>query len=678
MTDQPLFELEDLRVSFPSGDAQVRAVRGVSLRVEAGDSVGVVGESGSGKSVSFLAALGLLGPSAVIDGAVRLDGRDLVDLPAKQRRGLLGKQMAMVFQNPITALDPVMSVGAQIAEALRIHDPGLGRAEARAKAVDLLDRVGITDPERRAGQYPHEFSGGMCQRVMIAMAIANKPRLLVADEPTTAVDVTIQAQLLKLLHEVANDLQGAFVLITHDLGVVAENTRRIVVMYGGRVMEAGLTSEVLADPRHPYTQGLLSCHPSLESDAALVPIPGSPPDPATLGEGCPFAARCPIGKDKDLCHQVTPPLEDHDGRLTACHFAGQVAFAQTHDSHAGPEHTADEATGEPLLSGRSVKVEFGRKGLRLSRRSKPLVAVDAVDVELRPGETLGVVGESGSGKSTLAHAMVRLTDTTSGEILFDGQDITKVGRRGLNGLRDNVQVVFQDPYTALNPSLSVAANAAEPLRVRGVPARERRERVAALFEEVGLNKNMLDRLPGELSGGQLQRVGIARALSVDPQVLVLDEPVSALDVSVQAQILNLLKRLQQARGLSYLFISHDMAVVRYISHRVAVMYLGRIVETGPAEQVLAHPVHPYTEGMIAAVPELGRPDSSDQHKQLATEQSRGALTHSGCRFEPRCRLRVADCTDIDPLLVPTDPAHQVACLVRAPSSQENHRESPIQ
>jgi peptide/nickel transport system ATP-binding protein len=669
MTRPPLFELDNLQVAFRGGGPEVRAVRGISLAVNNGETVGVVGESGSGKSVTFLAALGLAAPNARIAGNVRLEGRELLTLPARTRRAMLGEAMAMVFQNPVASLDPVMSIGDQLAEAIRTHHPDLSRQELQRRVIRLLERVGITDPEQRARQYPHEFSGGMCQRVVIATAIANQPKVLVADEPTTAVDVTIQAQLLTLLREVSEGLNGASILVTHDLGVVAENTQRVVVMYGGRVMEEGPTREVLDSPQHPYTQGLLSCHPGLDTDEQLQPIPGNPPDPAMLGEGCPFAARCPIGRDEPRCHDLTPELIVRNGRLTACHFAGQKAFAPVPQVAGKSAQVA--AADRALLRGDKVRVEFRARGLG-SRRRSALVAVDDVDVTLHPGETLALVGESGSGKSTLAHTLIRLIESEAGRITFDSQDITRAGRRDLRDMRDHVQVVFQDPYTSLNPTLSVSANAAEPLRVRGVGGRARAARVAELFEEVGLSANLMDRLPGELSGGQLQRVGIARALSVDPEVLVLDEPVSALDVSIQAQILNLLVRLQKARNLSYLFISHDMAVVRYMAHRVAVMYLGRIVELGPAREVLGNPVHPYTEGMLAAVPTLHPRTGELDRAGLTTEQSRQALTHGGCRFEPRCRLRTDACRTTDPQLVDIAPGHQVACIVRAPFPQENH------
>jgi peptide/nickel transport system ATP-binding protein len=603
-TEKPILELDHLVVGFQTGERTAfRAVRDVSLSVRRGETLGIVGESGSGKSVSLMGAFGLLPGNAVrLGGTARFEGRDVAALPASERRALLGKDVAFVFQNPISSLDPVLSIGDQLIEALTIHDRRLSKAAARKRAAELLNHVGITEPERRLGQYPHEFSGGMCQRVMIAMALANRPQLLIADEPTTAVDATIQAQILKLMRELRAEVSGAVILVSHDLGVIAENTESLAVMYAGKVVESGPTAKVLADPRHPYTQGLLSCRPSIDGVTRLEPIPGQPPSIAVEAPGCPFCPRCPVGRDKEICATTMPERAPSGASLAACHFAGTPAFGAAH--RARHDDASGAAAGKKLFTLANIGVEFPVRGGQFWGKRRTTRAVDGVDIDLFAGEALGMVGESGSGKSTLARVMMRLVDATAGTVSFDGVDITSLGRRDLVDFRSRVQMVFQDPLNSLNPRLSAGENAAEPLRLRGVPADERRRRVIERFGEVGLEAGHYDRGVTEMSGGQLQRVGIARALAVDPDVLIMDEPVSALDVSVQAQILNLLIELKARRNLSYVFISHDMAVVRYLCDRVAVMNLGRIVEIGAADAIFERPSQDYTRKLLSAVPNV--------------------------------------------------------------------------
>jgi peptide/nickel transport system ATP-binding protein len=441
----------------------------------------------------------------------------------------------------------------------------------------------------------------MCQRVMIAMALANQPKLLIADEPTTAVDVTIQAQILALLRSLRSQVLGAVIIVSHDLGVIAENTDRVVVMYAGEVMEEGPTRDVLRNPQHPYTQGLLSCRPSAHLRRRLVPIPGQPAGPAHAADACPFVDRCPRGHNDPRCRTVHPPLLLSGNSRAACHYAGVRAFAGM-GGESLPGGT--QVQGSPLIALEGITVDFPTRR-RLGQRRRHFRAVDAVDLQVRRGEALGIVGESGSGKSTLARVMMRLTQPTEGRVMFEGSDITRLKRRDLTAFRDRVQMVFQDPFGSLNPHLTVGHNAAEPLRIRGVPAAERRRRVLARFAEVGLQEEHFDRDMQALSGGQLQRVGIARALVLDPDVLVMDEPVSALDVSIQAQILNLLLDLKQRRNLAYVFISHDMSVVRYLCDRVAVMHLGRLVEVGTADDIFTNPAQDYTRRLLDAVPETG-------------------------------------------------------------------------
>lgn len=595
-----IFELDRLSVGF--GGGSLVAVRDVSFSVRRGETLGIVGESGSGKSVTLMGAFGLLPASgSILSGSARFAGREIGALSAHERRGILGREAGFVFQNAMSSLDPVMSIGAQIIEALRIHQRDLTRAQARDRAVELLGHVGIAEPEKRLRQYPHEFSGGMTQRVMIAMALANKPQVLIADEPTTAVDATIQAQILELLRSLRSEVSGAAILVSHDLGVIAENTDHVVVMYAGRIMETGPTDRILRHPQHPYTEGLLSCRPSLLGKMRLEPIPGQPPAITSKVAGCPFEPRCPLGRGEEICRTKVPPLVQSADSRSACHFPGTRAFAKSSRLHTSQKLVA---TTEPLLELSDICVDFPLRGGQIWKKKRFFRAVSDANLKVFPGEAIGIVGESGSGKSTLARVMMRLIDPTRGSIVFDGEDVTRYGRKALVSFRDRVQMVFQDPLNSLNPRLSAGANAAEPLRLRKMAERERRRVVIERFREVGLSETHYDRPITGMSGGQLQRVGIARALSLDPDVLVMDEPVSALDVSVQAQILNLLNDLKESRNLAYVFISHDMAVVRYLCDRVTVMHLGKVVETGDAARIFEAPEQEYTRKLLSAVPEV--------------------------------------------------------------------------
>ena len=601
-----ILELDRVAVGFGREDGSlVRAVQDVSLSVRREETRGIVGESGSGKSVSLMATFGLLSANGrVLSGSARLAGRDLLTMSSRDRQQIRGRDVGFVFQNPIASLDPVMSIGDQLVEALQIHDTRMSRKSALDRSTELLAQVGITEPQRRLSQYPHEFSGGMAQRVMIAIALANRPQLLIADEPTTAVDATVQAQILALLRDLKTEVGGASILVSHDLGVIAENTDTLTVMYAGRVMESGDTALVLANPQHPYTMGLLSCRPTLHSDARLTPIPGQPPRlTGQASAGCPFHLRCPIGRDQDICRTTTPPLAPSGASLAACHFPGQPAFLP--GGHIRHRPVASSLEEQPLLRLSDTGVDFPLGNVPFWRKKRILRAVDNVSIDVLPGEALGVVGESGSGKSTLARVMMRLVDPTRGKVVFDGRDITRLGRRQLGDFRDRVQMVFQDPFNSLDPRRTIGENAAEPLRLRGKSIEERRARVLEVFDEVGLEPAHYDRTVGEMSGGQLQRVGIARALVVNPQIVIMDEPVSALDVSVQAQILNLLSDLKERHGLSYVFISHDMAVVRYLCDRIAVMHHGKLVEVADTERLFTAPAEAYTRKLLSAVPEVG-------------------------------------------------------------------------
>jgi len=605
-----LLQVTDLTVTFPTETAAVSAVRGLSLRVDPGEVVAVVGESGSGKSATAMAVIGLLPEYAEISGSVRLQDTELLGLNDTAMSRIRGASVGTVFQDPMSALTPVYTVGDQIAEAITVHQPQIGKRAARARAVELLDLVGISQPQRRARAFPHELSGGERQRVVIAIAIANDPDLLICDEPTTALDVTVQAQILEVL-QTARDVTGAGVLIiTHDLGVVSEFADRSVVMYAGRAVETSPVSALYRDRRMPYTIGLLGSVPHLDAPQGtrLVPIPGAPPSLVELEPGCPFAPRCPLAIDD--CRAEEPALipvgVDH---RAACirleetqNRSAADLFGVTSTPPAAPPTDADVVVEVANLS-RTFTLT---KGVVFRRAIGEVKAVDDISFTLDAGQTLGIVGESGSGKSTTLHEILELTAPQSGSIHVLGQDVATLNTARRRALRRELQVVFQDPTASLDPRLPVFEVLAEPLQANGFDTAATGSRVAELLELVGMRRDDASRYPGEFSGGQKQRIGIARALALQPKILVLDEPVSALDVSIQAGIVNLLLDLQQQFGLSYLFVSHDLSVVKHLAHRVAVMYRGAIVEQGEADAVFADPQHEYTQKLLAAVPQVSR------------------------------------------------------------------------
>ncbi|MFE7137785.1 dipeptide ABC transporter ATP-binding protein [Streptomyces sp. NPDC057644] len=605
-----LLEVRDLGVDFTGPDGSpLHAVRGLSFTLRRGETLAVVGESGSGKSTTALALTRMLpGTGRLATGSVLLDGQDLAAATDEELRAVRGARIGMIFQDPMTALNPVLSVGRHLDEVLRAHgtrDRALrahgtrDRAARRARAVDLLDRVGIPEPHRRIDDHPHQFSGGQRQRILIAMALAGEPDILLADEPTTALDATVQEQILTLLADLNRETGTALVLITHNMGVVARSCARVLVMYGGTVVEDGPTAEVLTRPRHPYTAGLLAAVPRLSapSGTRLTGIPGTPPDLALLGDGCAFAARCTLVEDR--CRTGTPPLvELTEGVRAAC----LPAAGRTEPLPAPPPPARIDrpAPGAVVLAAEGLVKTYRRRGARRSG----FTALDRVSLTLAEGETLGIVGESGSGKSTLARVLAHAHPSDDGTLRLRGEDVTRPSRRALHAVRRQVQMVFQDPYASLNPRMTVGQIVAEPLIAFGLGDREERAaRVAELLTLAGLDPAVADRHPRSFSGGQRQRIGIARALAPDPSVLICDEPVSALDVSVQAQIVGLLTDLQRDLGLALVFIAHDLAVVRQVSHRIAVMHRGRIVETGSADEVCEHPQAPYTRALLAAAPE---------------------------------------------------------------------------
>ena len=604
-----LLEVTDLTVAFPTDTERVEAVRGMNFHVDEREVVALVGESGAGKSASAMAVVGLLPEYAEVSGSIRLHGDELLGLSDERMSRIRGRTIGTVFQDPMSALTPVYTVGDQVAEALEVHDRSIGRQAARRRAVELLELVGIAQPERRARSFPHELSGGERQRVVIAMSIANDPDLLICDEPTTALDVTVQAQILDVL-KTARDVTGAGVLIiTHDLGVVAEFADRALVMYAGRAVETAAVAELYRDRVMPYTVGLLGSVPRLDAPqgARLVPIPGAPPSMAALPPGCPFAPRCPLAVDD--CRAAEPELISVGPKHSAAcirtaQVSGRSAAAIYGVSTEPPAEAVAPGDAPVVLRVRDLVKTFKlTTGVVLRRQVGEVRAVDGVSFELQEGHTLGIVGESGSGKSTTLHQILELAAPQAGSIEVLGADVAAMDRRARRALRGDLQVVFQDPVASLDPRLPVFDVLAEPLQANGFDKTSIDERVAELLGVVGLRREDASRYPAEFSGGQKQRIGIARALALQPKILALDEPVSALDVSIQAGIINLLLDLQQRFGLSYLFVSHDLSVVKHLAHRVAVMYKGRIVEQGDGDQVFSNPQHEYTRRLLAAVPQ---------------------------------------------------------------------------
>ncbi|MFI5778546.1 dipeptide ABC transporter ATP-binding protein [Nocardia sp. NPDC051570] len=602
----PLLEVSDLHVSFPSEEGRIDAVRGVNYTVADGEVLAIVGESGSGKSVSSLAVMGLLPEQARVRGSIRLRGKELLGMGDRQLSALRGSRISMVFQDPLSALTPVYRIGDQIAEAVLAHRK-MSRREAWQRAVELLDLVDIPDPELRARAFPHEFSGGMRQRVVIAMAIANDPELIICDEPTTALDVTVQEQVLGLLRK-ARDITGAgVVMITHDMGIAATLADRVAVMYAGRIVETASATELFNSPRMPYTVGLLGSIPRMDGPprSPLIPIVGAPPAMHALPPGCPFAPRCPVSIDE--CGAAEPPLQDtNPGHRAACIRTAEVGADALFDAYRR-EITEPEREVEPdprvvLRVSGLVKTFPITSGVVFKRRKGEVRAVDGIGFEVRAGRTLALVGESGSGKSTTLSQIMDLAPPEAGAIEVLGRDVATLTKADRHEIRRKMQIVFQDPSGSLDPRLPIFDALAEPLRVDGRPRDEIRRRIPELLKLVGLRSEHADRYPADFSGGQKQRINIARALALDPELLVLDEPVSSLDVSIQAGVLNLLRQLQAERGLSYLFVSHDLSVVRNLAHDIAVMYRGEIVESGAAEQIFTDPQQDYTRALIAAIP----------------------------------------------------------------------------
>ncbi len=667
----PILQVDDLSVDITLSRSVVHPVGNVSFSLEAGETLGLVGESGCGKSMTGLSIMRLLPNGGhVVSGSVKLDGRDLVPLDDNVIRTVRGNEIGMIFQDSLTSLNPTMTIGDQIAEPFQLHR-STSKAEALDRAAEMLGMVGFPQPKEQLGTYPHQLSGGQRQRVMIAIALSCDPKVLIADEPTTALDVTIQAQILALLDDLKARLGMAILLITHDMGVVAGRADRVNVMYAGRIVETAPTSPLFKHMRHPYTQALLGSIPKLtqDPDIELFSIPGIPPDLTEPPPGCRFAPRCRYVSD--MCVVNEPPLTGDDG---------DHAFACWHpvdgpaDVAAGVRRTpvalsssSAAGTDDPapvLVLGNLVREYPITSGLILRRQTASVKAVSDVSFSIGRGETFGLVGESGCGKTTLGKLVVSLETPNSGRVVFDGTDVASLSKRALRRFRRDIQMMFQDPIGSLDPRMRVGAVLREPMEIQGIGSRRSQDAVVReLLGEVGLPANAVERFPHEFSGGQRQRIGLARVLTLSPKLIVADEPVSALDVSIRSQVLNLMKRLQDTHGMTYLVISHDLAVVKYLSNRIGVMYLGKLVEIGSAEDIYERAVHHYTAGLIATIPE---PDP-DRERSKAIVPIKGELPSAvnpptGCRFRTRCPAARDICATEEPPMLPFGPGgHLAAC-----------------
>ena len=658
--NQPLLEVRDLSVTFPSEAGLVAAVRSLSYTINRGEVLGIVGESGSGKSVSSLAVMGLLPERARITGSVKFQGTELLGRSDRELSKLRGAKIAMIFQDPLSALTPVFTVGDQIAEAVLTHQ-SVSQQAALDRAVELLALVGIPNPKQRATAFPHEFSGGMRQRAMIAMAIANDPDLIIADEPTTALDVTIQAQILETLRKAKEVTGAAIIMITHDLGVIAGFADRVGVMYAGKLVETGAVDDVFYHPRMPYTLGLLGSLPRLDAvgRSPLTPIEGNPPSLTHLPAGCPFTPRCPLRVQ--ACVESEPALAQMQAsgvlHLAACHRSGEIEAKNlgSGDVFPAPEIHAAAVAAVPrgqrkvvLQLDNLVKHYPLSKGAILRRRVGTVFAVDGINLDIREGETLGLVGESGCGKTTTILEILNLVRPATGRIVVLGKDTGTMSNLDRFAVRREMNVVFQDPLASLDPRMPVSEILAEPLRTHGMPVAEIGARISDLLRTVGLRPEHASRYPQEFSGGQRQRICIARALALQPKLLILDEPVSALDVSIRAGVINLLEQLRGEFGLSYLFVAHDLSVVRHIADRVAVMYLGKIVEIGDVNEVFRLPAHPYTQALLSAIP-LPDPRKERARRRIILEGDlpSPADPPSGCRFRTRCQKLAGELSEAE-------------------------------
>ena len=659
---EALLSVQNLKTYFRTPDGLARAVDGISFDIAPNEIFALVGESGCGKSVTALSVIQLVAqPTGFIaGGAIYYKGQDITRLPEVEKRRIQGNDIAMVFQEPMTSLNPVFTIGYQISEAIRQHQDLRGTA-ARNAAVEMLDLVGIPEPAARYDEYPHQMSGGMKQRVMIAMALSCRPGLLIADEPTTALDVTIQAQILELIQRLQQELQMAVLLITHDLGVVANIADRVAVMYAGKIAEMGTWEQLYKTPQHPYTVKLLESTPARDKRGTqLHTIAGRVPKATAYNDGCRFADRCP--KVMDGCETIPPTLHAVNGseHNVACHLynpeppfnavsTGAARLELETDTDKIEDTLTRTAEAQPQLQVKNLCVHYPiQKGI-FKRTVGYVYAVDDVTLDIPRGKTLALVGESGSGKTSFGKAILRLGVPVKGDLVYDGVNIATITRQHIHPYRKQMQIIFQDPYASLNPRMTIGAIIQEGMQAHGIgeSIEERQNRVAELMQRVGLSPDMVTRYPHEFSGGQRQRIGIARCLAVDPEFIVCDEATSALDVSVQAQILNLLKSLQTDFNLTYLFITHNLSVVEYFADEVAVMYLGRIVERGTTEEIFDSPKHPYTRALLSAVPKMD-PQTGVEKIQLEGDVPSPINRPSGCYFHPRCPEVMPICKDTYP------------------------------
>jgi peptide/nickel transport system ATP-binding protein len=678
----PLLSVEGLEIKYHTREGILTAIRNASFDVQPGEIVGIVGESGCGKSTISSALMRLLPPNGRITaGRIQFGDQDLLALDEEGMRRLRGQEIAMIFQDPMSSLNPVFSIEQQMVDAIRAHASTGPTATPRDRAVEMLDRVGIPDTAQRIKDYPHQFSGGMRQRIMIATALLSGARLLIADEPTSALDVTLEAQIIDLMRGLRDEFGAALVYITHDLGVVAQLCDRVLVMYAGNIVESGEVFAIFERPKHPYTQALLNSHPSYcAGQARLTTIPGRVPSLRELPAGCKFAPRCGIAQP--MCHSREPGGVEVEEQMVLCHaYSPGWPGIPPHEALRlgrlpGGPRKADAArtaspspngprTGDVILETRALRTYFeDQRGLLdrlLGVEVAAVRALDGVDLQIRRGETLALVGESGSGKTTLGRTILRLVHITSGEVTIQGQDITTLPQSKIRPLRARMQMIFQDPTSSLSPRMKVSSILLEPFHIHGIPVEK--DKVDELLDMVGLSSEQCDKYPHQLSGGQARRVGIARALALNPDILVADEPTSGLDVSVAAGILNLLKDLREQLNLTYVIITHNLSVIGFIADRAAVMYLGKIVELAETAELFGRPMHPYTEALLSAIA-IPNPRLRDQKQRIILKGEIPSPKNPppGCPFHPRCRYAEERCsTEVPVLRDVKEQRHWTAC-----------------